>query len=46
MAKGNKMAARIKADDAFDKKMGIKIGSKKDNMMDKAVGVPPKAKRK
>lgn len=46
MAKGNKMAAKIKADNAFDKKMGIKIGGKKDNAMDKMVGVPVKAKRK
>lgn len=35
-----KMSAKIKADTAYDKKHGIKEGSKKDIEMDKKHGVP------
>ena len=34
-----KIAKRDKADQAFDRKMGIKQGSAKDKAIDKAVGV-------
>lgn len=41
MAKmSKKMAAKVKADTAYDKKHGIKEGSKKDIAMDKKHGVP------
>ena len=36
MAKGKGMAQRVKADQAFDRRMGVKPGSKADKAIDRA----------
>lgn len=45
-AKKPTMAQKRKADDALDRKLGIKEGSTRDRKIDAAVGVPDKRKAK